>query len=78
MAKPETETAEKPARTKKVKEKKQCACGCEGLTGGTWVPGHDARFYSAAGKVKNGKMTAKEMAGMFPATTIAEFANKAH
>lgn len=75
MVKTDAEAPPKEPKEKKVKEKKECACGCKTLTGGTWAPGHDARFYSAANKVKKGDMTAGEMAKMFPAETIKQYAD---
>ena len=66
-----TETKEKAPP--KAKEKNNCACGCETKTGGTWAPGHDAKFYSAIRKRNAGKMTATEVNSMFPSATIKKF-----
>ena len=36
-----------PLKAKKTKEGKFCACECGGTTkGGTWLPGHDAKFHA--------------------------------
>lgn len=44
-----TPTVTKPAKAKKEpKAPSACWCGCGGLTGGKFVPGHDARFHGAA------------------------------
>jgi len=32
-----------------------CWCGCGGLTGGKFVPGHDARFHGLAKRVARGE-----------------------
>lgn len=74
----ETETAEKPKRVKKEKVVNQCACGCNGNTFGTWCPGHDARFYGACRKVRDGKMKQTELAKEFPANTIKQFQSNVH
>lgn len=44
-----TPTVAKPAKAKKEpKAPSACWCGCGGLTGGKFVPGHDARFHGQA------------------------------
>ena len=69
----ETKTEEKPTAEKKAKVKNDCACGCKTKTGGTWAPGHDAKFYSAIRKRNAGKMTATEVNSLFPAATIKKY-----
>ena len=48
-AKAESKTKKEP------KAKNSCLCGCGGETGGRFVPGHDARYYSWARQVAEGK-----------------------
>lgn len=45
--------AKKVARSAKPKVKSKCGCGCGGLTGGNFVPGHDARL---VGQIKRGEL----------------------
>lgn len=53
--------AEKAPRTRKVKEPKECTCGCGGMTkGGRFLPGHDARYHSALAKAEAAKAAAEE------------------
>lgn len=76
---PKTATKDaKPKAAPKVKEKHPCACGCDGETFGTWVPGHDAKFYSARRKAENGDITMAEFEKMFPKDTIRAMADKGH
>lgn len=50
-AEPEKKPVTVPAKKKKTKDPKVCLCGCKGMTkGGTFIPGHDARYYSAMKK----------------------------
>ncbi len=44
----------KPARAPRpVREPKACLCGCGGMTkGGTFLPGHDARYHAALKKLQ--------------------------
>ena len=41
---------------------KECACGCGGMTkGGTWIPGHDAKYASMLLQaIRSGQITAVE------------------
>lgn len=42
-------------RGRKAKTKNPCWCGCGGLTGGKFVPGHDSKFHGLAKKVARGQ-----------------------
>lgn len=59
--------AEKPAKEPKVTEKKQCLCGCGGLTASNFVPGHDARAKSMLRKAEGNK----EETAKLPAALVA-------
>ena len=73
-----TEETKAKLREKKPKEKKPCVCGCGTLTGGSWAPGHDARFYAAVKKVRSGDMTAADLSKQYPSDTIKNFSERAH
>jgi len=36
----------------KMKSLSRCACGCHGLTGSRFVPGHDSKLYGMVKRVK--------------------------
>ena len=42
-------------------EPKLCACGCGGMTNGTWVPGHDSKTVSAIVKKAGGTYELKRL-----------------
>lgn len=53
-----------PVKVKKEKEprpKNECLCACGGITGGRFVPGHDARYYGWLKKVVANTMEFKEL-----------------
>ncbi len=54
---------------KKAQTPRQCACGCDGVTGGgRWLPGHDARWAGRAGRE-----AVVTLHGSTDANQIAEF-----
>jgi hypothetical protein len=53
--------APKAPREKKERVMSPCRCGCGTETGGTFAPGHDARFYGWLKKVSAGTMEFKEL-----------------
>lgn len=58
-AKKATAKAAPPAKAPRVKAEKvmgPCVCGCGGLTGGNFVPGHDSRVHSWQKKVAKGEI----------------------
>ena len=67
------DTETKPKAERKPKEKNDCACGCGTKTGGTWAPGHDAKFYSDIRKRNKGEISATDLAKKYSAATIKAF-----
>jgi hypothetical protein len=56
--------AEKVAKAPKApREQKACRCGCGGTTGGTFCPGHDARYYGWLKAISAGSKEFKELPG---------------
>lgn len=53
--------APKAPRVAKSKEQSKCKCGCGGLTGGNFVPGHDARFKGWLIKIAKGEMAVTDL-----------------
>lgn len=43
-----------PGGARKAKALRSCECGCEGLTGNRFVPGHDARLAGWVKRVERG------------------------
>lgn len=50
-----------PRLSKKSKTQTACVCGCGGMTGGTWVSGHDGRATGWAIRVERGILTLEEV-----------------
>jgi len=56
------EAVAKEPRVAKVKAQNACKCGCGGLSGGHFVPGHDAKFKGWLLKIERGQMKVEELA----------------
>ncbi len=52
--------AGKTAKVKEPKPARQCVCGCGAVTGGYFVPGHDAKFKGLMLKVERGQVKKEE------------------
>lgn len=50
-----------PRLSKKAKTQTACVCGCGGMTGGTWVSGHDGRAMGWAIRVERGILQLEEV-----------------
>lgn len=53
--------APKAAKAKTEKVLNECLCGCGGMTGGNFAPGHDARVHGWGKKIARGDMKFSEI-----------------